>query len=91
MAFRVGQKVACVDAKCSGRRLKKNAVYVVEDVLWTDSAGELGLLIARHPSSHPLAGWRASRFRPLVERSTDISVFKAMLTDTRQHESLGEG
>jgi hypothetical protein len=79
MNFRVGQKVVCVDAKRSDRRLEKGAEYQISEVFWIDSVGELGVGIAGVPSGHPVRGWRSSRFRPIVERKTDITVFTEIL------------
>ena len=90
--FSVGQHVVCIDAS-SGygewdecERLFEGAIYTVESihldhfnvpVLWlaevvrsADSVREFG----------PKAGYCISRFRPLVTKKTDISIFKKMLT-----------
>lgn len=77
MTFRIGQKVVCVNAGMgaldASRYLTKDAVYEV-DLVRIDGAGTLVLGVAG-VSLH----WRASRFRPAVERKTDISIFTAML------------
>lgn len=100
MAFRVGQKVVCVnaDALLSGYGPHHDEITV----------GEVYTIRWAGPSPHPrtygkpairLVGvvrgddpgnpdwndmpWMAIRFRPVVERKTDISVFTKMLTDTK--------
>lgn len=76
--FKVGQKVVCVDASPDpfGRALqvKKGQVYTVSAVL----CGGIGITLVEI-SCTDAHGWWASRFRPVVERKTDISVFQAML------------
>ena len=79
MTFHVGQKVVCVDVGEPNEHLRVGAVYTV--------AGGGGNWL-REPSiflvetKHPLSGlpfW-SRRFRPIVERKTDISIFTKMLT-----------
>lgn len=83
MTFHVGQKVECIDA--SGRfwpnNLVRGRIYIVAEVgphpngPWckvegTDSGSECGFF--------------QRRFRPIVDRSTDISIFTAMLTPNKE-------
>ncbi|WP_316176178.1 hypothetical protein [Bradyrhizobium sp. SZCCHNRI1073] len=81
MAFRVGQKVVCIKG-CSWReaRLVKGNVYTIAAVGKFGNALHVDVAEAEAFSriSPPLQ-WDASRFRPIVERKTDISIFKAML------------
>jgi hypothetical protein len=77
--FRVGQKVVCVNARNQGGDppfAVKGAIYIITDI---DSDGELGLNFAElnMAPEHFLFAWR---FRPIVERKTDISIFEKMLT-----------
>ena len=76
--FRIGQKVVCVDASLPANPrhcmhpLVDRKVYVVRafagpKCIDIDGSGR---------------GWQNWRFRPLVERRTDISVFKALLNPT---------
>jgi len=78
MAFRVGQKVVCVDASgCASADLSEGTIYTVRQVQPPiDNATPRVLLFG----SRETIGWYASRFRPLVERKTDISIFTRMLT-----------
>lgn len=80
MAFYVGQKVCCVDASpglTSGEVLTLGKIYTVEgfslvhpnEIFIDDRTGR---------------SWLPSRFRPVVERKTDISIFKAMLNPSEQ-------
>lgn len=80
MAFRVGQKVVCVDAKRTNNRdiaeLEERAVYTIR---WTNGPHVRlmeSTLRTVFGGDHP---YGAHRFRPLVERKTDISVFEKML------------
>lgn len=84
MTFRVGQPVECVEG-CSNPTwyLEKGKIYIVSDVgLFCD---RLHVDLEGFPPSPlgPLA-FRASRFRPIVERKTDISIFTAMLTPSKR-------
>jgi hypothetical protein len=84
MTFYVGQKVVCVDVgspcgcgSCFDISLTLNAIYTVTRVLspW----GVEGILVAEAAPSKNHIGFRSTRFRPVVERKTDISIFTEML------------
>jgi hypothetical protein len=79
MTFRVGQKVVCVDAG-SWRHLKNGTVYTVL-ATWAIDDGDPGFLTV--DSQRGGGQYRRRRFRPIVERKTDISIFTEMLTKTR--------
>lgn len=78
--------------------LHRGRVYTVRKVGLQDVAGDLKPAVwleeARRDSDwiifpgHELQivdfGFRASRFRPVVERKTDISIFKALLTPSKE-------
>jgi hypothetical protein len=87
MAFRVGQKVVCVDA--SGLTLIKpltiGAVYTIRELYDDPIRGPAVMLEEIINIMHPRGefGYRSVRFRPIVERKTDISIFTKMLTDKR--------
>ena len=95
MAFYVGQKVVCVDdrrgeADHSEITPVKCQIYTVRDVV--EWRGQFGLRV--HEILNPVDPWLgeerafyASRFRPVVERKTDISIFKAMLNPSREDVS----
>jgi hypothetical protein len=75
--FRVGQKVACIDASgLAGRGLSNNQVYVVSYVHY-DGCIRVGFDPHSHQAYH--AAYSSRRFRPIVERKTDISVFREIL------------
>ena len=99
--FHIGQRVICVDAKGTHvleiAELQERAIYVVR---WTGSMAdfkyycdsekyapnEAGVRITgivRGTEDFPFAAWR---FRPLIERKTDISVFEEILRSTRARE-----
>ncbi len=80
MEFRIGQKVECVDSTGEEPHLRRGVIYTVTRNEYlpqyinvsccSEHEGVLG------------AGWRARRFRPIVECKTDISIFTKMLTGT---------
>jgi hypothetical protein len=86
MAFYVGQKVVCVNA---GWLLSENLNPVSAEMSLTEGRvytvvkirrerGVAGVRLAEADAA-PCWGFLAERFRPVVERKTDISIFKAML------------
>lgn len=86
MTFRVGQKVVCVDNNAwygphgdGLEPLTKGRIYTVIAVdvcLFANPACKVSELHSKH--------WmRQSRFRPIVERKTDISIFTQMLKPSK--------
>lgn len=83
--FRVGQKVVCVDA--SGTfHLEKGAIYSILSIEVADISGSPILQVDCRPDIFGCRGYYATRFRPLVSRKTDISIFTALLTPAGQKE-----
>lgn len=89
--FTVGQKVVCVNSD-RAKNLKKNGVYTIKLVKKGDipNLGLTGViswfcleLVEAEPNRGHI-GFCPSRFRPVVERKTDISVFKAMLNPLKE-------
>lgn len=88
MAFRVGQKVVCVDvSNDDGKQWIGDDTPVVGEIYTVSAVGltERGkygiqLVELRRPRRW---GYQARRFRPVVERKTDISIFTAMLKPER--------
>lgn len=81
MTFRVGQKVVCVDAS-DAPMLRLNSIYTVVGIL-SDPWGEGLQVNETSPAAYGddwWTGFRAERFRPIVERKTGISIFTKMLT-----------
>jgi hypothetical protein len=84
MTFHVGQKVVCVDASLPQNPwhcqypLVLRKIYTVHGHAQTQPS---------RPACMAVDGsgrvWECFRFRPIVERKTDISVFTAMLTDQK--------
>lgn len=79
MAFHVGQKVVCIcdpvpQPDCPYPIFKKGEIYTVALL-----EEEYGYVFITVRELHPRVTGEASGFRPVVERETDISVFKAML------------
>lgn len=89
-SFRVGQKVVCVDAAGS-EKVKEGTVYTVTWVSdWPAISGLDGCVVSRGLALAEVEangiGFDARRFRPVVERKTNITIFKAMLTPSRVEE-----
>lgn len=83
--FRVGQKVECVDAvnpcRCGCNiGLTQGAIYTISKTFVLH--GLPGVFVAE-ASGTWTRGYRADRFRPIVERNTDISIFTEMLASTQ--------
>lgn len=85
--FHVGQKVECVNdgpsrySLTSGSRVKKGAIYTILRI----RIGGIGIEVVDLVEASPgrdCDGFDPERFRPIVERKTDISVFTKMLTGT---------
>jgi len=86
--FYVGQEVVCIDVSHDPRyqwqdlgSLKEGNIYKITWVgLWSDSIQKDLLCIQVEGISRPNnTPFRATRFRPLVEKKTDISVFQKLL------------
>lgn len=79
MAFRVGQKVVCVDDRPpdfdSRRLIELGEVYEISEVF------ETGLSLIE-VSPHPAALWfRKTRFRPIVSTDTGMAVLEQIRRD----------
>lgn len=81
--FRVGQKVVCVDDTYFEHQITKGAVYQIHSI-----NVEYGDVWLRLSEVNLKSGYSRRRFRPLIERKTDISVFKAMLTPAGKKERV---
>ena len=93
MSFRVGQKVVCVDDSpprynhgplLLGLPLKRATIYTVRGFnpggyMWLEE-----VVSGVSPYLDYEGGYLVSRFRPLIEHKTDISVFTEMLIPKRQ-------
>lgn len=87
--FTPGQRVECVDASPSvygdPSLLTKGTIYTIKSVNSENGRTGVTLYEMPDPSIHYRngkayrLGWRAERFRPIQEKSTDISVFTEML------------
>lgn len=82
MNFRIGMKVACVDPIGP---LTKGRVYTVLGLSKGKVTGALILDVDCWANPERYGnGWYACRFRPIVDRKTDISIFKRMLVPSKQ-------
>lgn len=100
MAFFVGQKVVCVDAHPSNgchwadtHVLDERVIYTVSAVAIDDEGDPVLMLreISRDNWAIPFDPWYAwygaFRFRPVVERKSDISALTALLNPAN-HKKL---
>jgi len=80
--FVVGQKVVCVDdigAKCGEQQiLFKGHIYTVSQI----DAYIAAILVSVAETPYIVGGWFSTRFKPLEENKTDISVFEKLLIPT---------
>jgi hypothetical protein len=90
MAFYVGQRVVCVrdDNDVFGREMiiKKGSIYTVASLV-TSNWGRDGVTLVEVSPPPGVVGWLNELFRPITERKTDISIFKAMLNPSKQEVS----
>lgn len=89
--FVVGQRIVCVEDEWPGfvpSPLVKGAIYTVSEIIgpeltWSfdgvDVRPSIRLLEAKNNVAD-IDSFNPARFRPLVEKKSDISVFTAMLT-----------
>ena len=84
--FRVGQKVVCVNAAGFESFIARGSVYQIRSI--NIEFGQIWLRLAEIAPRVDQAGFCSTRFRPLVERKTDISIFKAMLTPAGKKEPI---
>lgn len=94
MAFWVGQKVVCVDdcpnsSDGSPCPVKAGTVYIISGFShgYRDGDGALHLVGVRgemRPGNMGERGFHPGRFRPIVKRKTDISIFTKLLKPTRE-------
>lgn len=88
--FRVGQKVVCVDASgVASPFIVRGRVYTITgfDNRRAGNSDQPGLYLAEVravETRENYASFLARRFRPIVERKTDISIFTKMLTPKKR-------
>lgn len=87
MSFHVGQKVVCVDDKPFNGGLDgliAGNIYTIRG-FGECMSGPLGIRLVEllRPKPANDMPYLARRFRPIIERKTDISIFTAMLTPNR--------
>jgi hypothetical protein len=82
--FHIGQEVECVDDSPSyyGHPcgLQKGNIYTITIIAQRPDG--LGICVAEEPNTYGdiyAPYWMAERFRPIVKRKTDISIFTKML------------
>jgi hypothetical protein len=84
--FHVGQKVVCVDASDGEwNDIRGGATgYLVEGEVYTVASIRKEPEVTFLRLEGVFSGWASIRFRPVVERKTDISIFRAMLNPSKQ-------
>ena len=99
--FRIGQRVVCVDTTCRGMTgrpvsywIKEGSIYTIRWIgHWECPFYPGGICVRLEEIERPSEHWGdcpfyADRFRPLVEKKTDISVFKALLNPVQEKENV---
>ena len=98
--FYVGQKVVCVNGNFIDRDKHfypddvlpvTGGVYTVRELFSRHRKPGMRLIEIRNPLHNHCGclmecGFHRSRFRPLIERKTDISIFTRMLTPNKATE-----
>jgi hypothetical protein len=100
--FCVGQRILCVDAspnrRCAVIPLKRGRIYIVraidrgKNVRWEKPGWGVhreGIWIV-HPDDEREWAMKPGRFRAVVERPTDIAIFKKLLAPTQLRLPLEE-
>jgi len=87
MAFRVGQKVVCVDAH-GNATITLNSVYTVSGLFDGFPSGRPGIFLVEVHEAHNKFPFFAHRFRPIVSRKTDISCFTVLLNPSKERENV---
>ena len=70
--------------------LTRGNIYTVRRITATEYQTLLALEEIDRPCAGPDPGFRADRFRPLIERKTDISIFTKMLTESKVPVTSGQ-
>jgi hypothetical protein len=97
MIFKIGQKVICIDdgdidaigeVWRPGEEIHEGKIYTVSAIVSHRSLGQMVSLVEVERSTECWLlwghkGYGAIRFRPIVERQTDIFVFTEMLKESR--------
>ncbi|WP_157733180.1 hypothetical protein [Bosea sp. AS-1] len=91
MAFYVGQKVECLTigplkTGLPALSLKAGHIYTVARYSRAPD-GHMAVWLVEATAVYPEYGYLSERFRPVIERKTDISIFKAMLNPSKQEVS----
>jgi hypothetical protein len=90
--WHVGMKVVCI--ACSAvwvRPLVVGKIYTLRAIIKHPETDEIGVYLEEvrndiHPRYGMERGYFAAAFRPIQPRETDISIFTAMLTGSKQKE-----
>lgn len=88
--FRIGQKVVCVRGPLGNSdapyKPKVGQIYTIREIYTDHPCPELGAALRFEELRNPMNpfhkkeyGFYACRFRPVVEKKTDISVFEEIL------------
>ena len=91
MTFRIGQKVVCIDdGPCfdgSPYPIKKGEIYTIKQIGdCSPSTSCIGFSFVERGLHLGIWMWCQTRFRPIVERKTDISVFTDLLNPSKQEK-----
>jgi hypothetical protein len=100
--FTVGQKVVCIDGSAPSRDVKfslgsrypdDGKIYTIRECLIWGGSPAVRLQEIVNPKLNFIhegfseQAFSPERFRPVIQRKTDISIFKAMLTPSKEQVS----
>lgn len=77
MLFHPGQRVVCVNVTPGPYGM--GVVKVRKGVIYTVKGYILDAVLLEEEDPSPFTGWFEWRFRPIVERKTDIGIFRKLL------------
>lgn len=83
MTFRVGQKVVVVDDSHATGFFSNGDVFTVLALQCEYDGSDERMVVDCRPCDFGTRSWSKQRFRPIVERKTDISVFHEILRTAR--------
>lgn len=89
MNFRVGQRVCCIDYDGGANGLpliEKGQIHTISEIRTSSLGGGCLMFVGYRPGAIQRSNgiyevyYTPSKYRPLVEKKTDISLFTKMLT-----------
>lgn len=85
--FHIGQKVECIETSPRGTAIK-GQIYTVSWIAPPGRFSKPAIRVVEIPCHPVTGGFWASRFRPIIERKTDISIFRELLNPANHRELI---